>query len=146
MQLSATQFAEILTGLGNDVHDPSFAGSEKRRAHRVPVNSRATIIPDIQGEASQPVGVELRDFSPRGLRFLHSRTLPVGGQFVLELPQAAGEPVRMLCCVVHVRQTPEGHFSIGAEITCVLRDRKRPKPAASASAKERERIRQSILD
>ena len=146
MQLSAKQFAEILSGLGSDVHDPSFAGSDKRRAHRVPLNSRATIIPDIDGENAQSVGVEMRDISSRGLRFLHSRALPAGGQFVLELPQAAGEPVRLLCSVVHARRTPEGPFSIGAEITCVLRDGKRPTAAAPVSATEQERIRQSILD
>jgi hypothetical protein len=93
------------------------------------------------------VGVELRDFSPRGIRFLHSRALPAGGQFVLELPQTTGEPVRMLCSVVHAKPTPEGPVSIGAEFTCVIRPNKRSKTAAAAvSATERDRIRQSILD
>jgi hypothetical protein len=146
MHLSAKQFAEILSGLDHDVRDPSFAGSDKRRAHRVRLNNRVTIVPDITGEGAHAVGVELRDFSPRGFRFLYSRALPAGGQFVLELPQAAGERVCMLCSVVHSQQTPEGPFSIGAEFTCVLRSRKRPKSASPASAKERDRIRKSILD
>jgi hypothetical protein len=146
MHLSAKQFAEILTGLGGDGRDPSFDGRDKRRAPRVQLNNRVTIIPDITGGEAQPVGVEMRDFSSRGLRFLHSQPLPRGGQFVLELPQAGGEPVRILCSVVHSRQTPEGPFSIGAEFTCSLRADKRPQAAASTSASERERIRQSILD
>jgi hypothetical protein len=146
MHLSTKQFSEILSGLGNDVRDPSFAGSDKRRAHRVPVNNRVTIIPDITGENPQAVGVELRDISPRGIGFLHSRALPSGGQFVLELPQTAGEPVRMLCSVVHSKPTNEGPFAVGAEFTCVLQHAKSQKPAASASSKERDRIRQSILD
>ena len=146
MNLSAKQFAEILSGLGDAVRDPSFVGSDKRRAHRVQVNNWVTIIADITGEHAQAVGVELRDISSRGICFLHARTLPAGGQFVLELPQPTGEPVRILCSVVHARQTPDGPFSIGAEFTCVLRDGKRPRAAASVSASDRERIRQSILD
>jgi hypothetical protein len=146
MNLSAKQFAEILSGLGNDVRDPSFAGSDKRRAHRVHLNNRVTIIPDVKGEDAQAIGVELSDFSPRGIRFLHLRTLPVGGQFVLELPQTSGEPVRMLCSVVHARPTPQGPFAIGAEFTCVLRPGKRLNDPVSISPRERERIRQSILD
>ena len=147
MHLSAKQFAELLSGLEGDVLDPSFAGSDKRRAHRIQLNNRVTIIPDIKGEDSQAVGVELRDFSPRGIRFLHGRALPAGGQFVLELPQTSGEPVRILCSVVHSKPTGEGPFAVGAEFTCVLRHAKRPKTApSSASATERDRIRHSILD
>jgi hypothetical protein len=146
MHLSTKQFAEILSGLQGDVSDPSFAGSDKRRAHRVQLNNRVTIIPDVKGEEAQPVGVELRDFSPRGLRFLHGRTMPAGSQFVLELPQTSGEPVRILCSVVHAKPTDEGPFSIGAEFTCVLRPGKRPNAAASVSSDERDRIRHSILD
>jgi hypothetical protein len=145
MHLSAKQFAEILSGLDKDGRDASFGGCDKRRAPRVPLNNRVTIVPDLQGETCDAVGVELRDVSQRGIRFLHSRTLPAGGQFVLELPQPTGDPVRILCRIVHARATPEGPVSIGAEFTCVLRPGKQPKPAVSAAAAERERIRQSIL-
>jgi hypothetical protein len=72
--------------------------------------------------------------------------MPTGGQFVLELPQTSGEPVRILCSVVHSKPTGEGPFSIGAEFTCVIREGKRPKPATTVSNVERNRIQQSILD
>ena len=146
MHLSAKQFVEILSGLGNDARDPSFAEHDKRRAPRARLNIRVSIIPDFTGEGVGPLEVEMRDFSSRGIRLLHSRSLPRGGQFVLELPQTGGDPVRILCSIVHCRQTPEGLFSIGAEFTCALRAGKRPESAAPTSAGERERIRQSILD
>jgi hypothetical protein len=148
MHLSAKQFAEILSGLGNDVRDSAFEG-HKRRAHRVELTNRVTIIPDVKGEDAQAIGVELRDFSPRGIRFLYSKPLPAASQFVLKLPQTTGEPIRILCSVIHSRRMPEGPVSIGAEFTCVLRVGKPPKAetaSAAVSATERHRIRQSILD
>jgi hypothetical protein len=153
MQLSAQQFARIAEQL--EVDDcQGVAGHEKRRAARAPLKQRATIVPYVAGVAAEPVGVEVRDFSSRGIRFLHSARLARGEQFVLQLAQRAGGPVTILCTVVHCRVTSEGPFSTGAEFTCVLRKEKRTtaktgslqRAAAAAPPGERERIRRSILD
>jgi hypothetical protein len=142
MHLSAKQFAEIVERLESDLLGGSFPGNDKRRAPRVPMKNRATIIPYVAGSAAEGVGVEVRDFSARGIRFLHSSTLARGEQFVLELPQQGADPVSILCTIVHCKPTDEGPHSIGAEFTCVLRKAKAGVPDRS----ERDRIRKSILD
>ena len=148
MHLSARQFGEIVAHLVADVpHAPAGADSDKRRAKRVTLDYRATIIPYEDGKARDGVGVEVRDFSPRGIRFLHSARFARGTQFVLELPQQTGGPLTILCTVVHCRVTPEGPFSTGAEFTCALRNEKPVKPTAGGERlAERDRIRHSILD
>ena len=141
MNLSTKQFEKIVKEIAGD-GAASFAGKDNRRSARVELKHRATIMPHVDGVTSEGVGVEVRDFSPRGIRFLHSKRLPRGDQFVLALLQQTGEPVQILCTVVHSRVTAEGPFSIGAEFTCVL---KRGQPKIDR-ANERERIQRSILD
>lgn len=140
MQLSAKQFSEIVERL--DTGASGLPAGDNRRAPRVELKYRATIIPYVGGVAGKGVGVEVRDFSARGIRFLHSARFARGEQFVLELLQQGADPVSILCTIVHSKPTDEGPFSTGAEFTCVLR---RGKPAA-ADRSERDRIRQSILD
>jgi hypothetical protein len=141
MHLTAKQCAEIVERLDADALGGSFPGHDKRRAPRVPMKNRATIVPYVDGAPGDGVGVEVRDFSARGIRFLHSAKLARGEQFVLELPQQGGDPVSILCTIVHCRPTDEGPNSIGAEFTCVLR-----KAKNAGDRSERDRIRQSILD
>ena len=141
MHLSAKQFAEIVERLEADALAACFPGHDKRRAPRVAMKNRATIVPYVEGVAGKGVGVEVRDFSARGIRFLHPAQLANGEQFVLELPQQGGDPVSILCTVMHCRRTEEGPHSIGAEFTCVLRKSKAPSERL-----DRDRIRQSILD
>ena len=139
--LSATQLAEILERLNSGETDGICPGNEKRRAPRMAIKNRATIVPCTDGIESEPVGVEVRDFSARGLRFLHSRRMEQGSQFVLELAQQNADPVQILCTVMHCRPTKEGPLSIGAEFTCALRTAPARLPTS-----ERDRISQSILD
>ena len=151
MQLSAKQFAEIVQRLEADAADPSFAGDDKRRAHRVELKNRVTIVPYDDGQPRAGVGVELRDVSPRGLRFLHSQVMPLGSQFVLELPHASGEPMTILCTVAHSEPTSQGPFSTGAEFICVLESggkspSRTPPSTGLDRLNEQDRIRHSILD
>lgn len=140
MHLSAKQFAEIVERLGADA--AGVPAGDNRRAPRVALKNRATIIPYVGGVAGKGVGVEVRDFSARGIRFLHSARFARGEQFVLELLQQGADPVSILCTIVHCKPTDEGPFSTGAEFTCVLRNGNAP----AADRSERDRIRQSILD
>jgi hypothetical protein len=149
MQLSAKHFTEIVKRL--DAADPKFTSNDKRRARRVELRSRVTIIPYVDGHARDGVGVELRDISTRGIRFLHSQPMAHGTQFVLELPQASGEPMTILCTVAHSEPTSEGPFSTGAEFTCALQTggkigKATPQPTGQDRLNEQERIRHSILD
>ena len=151
MQLSAKQFAASVKGLHADVADASFGGNDKRRAQRVELKHRVTIVPYEDGRPRSGVGVELRDVSARGIRFLHSAPMAPGTQFVLELPQPGGVPMRILCTVAHSGPTSEGPFSTGAEFTCALQNggvsAKAPlKPNGLERLHEQERIRNSILD
>lgn len=151
MHLSAKQFAEIVAQLVVDVPKPTGGPSDARRVQRVVMHSRVTIIPYEDGKARERVGVEMRDFSPRGIRFLHSTPFTRGSQFVLELPQQSGDPVNILCTVVHCETTPEGPLSMGAEFTCVLQNERSSKhrqhqPSAGERLSEADRIRHSILD
>jgi hypothetical protein len=147
MHLSAKQFAQIVERLGADVIDPNFAGDDKRRAHRVELKHRVTIIPHDDGRPAEGVGVELRDFSPRGIRFLHSQAMRNGTQFVLQLPQTTGDPISILCTVAHSESTPEGPVATGAEFTCVLKPAtKSTRPVSGLEQiNEQDRIRHSIL-
>lgn len=146
MNLSTRQFAMLVKRLEAGPSDPAFLGDNKRRAGRVELKSRATIVPYADGVAGEGVGVEVRNVSPRGIRFLHSKSLARGSQFVLELPQDTGDPVNILCTVVHCQPTEEGPFAVGAEFTCALADGKPQAASASETGGERDRIRQSILD
>ena len=154
MQLSAKQFAQIIQRLESQ-GDAQCAGSDKRRSARIALKQRATIMPCVDGTPGQGVGVEVCDFSPRGLRFLHSDPLKRGEQFILSLPQQAGDPVNILCMVVHCKATSEGPYSMGAEFTCVLRNGKTARSASTSrnhrahlerDRSERNRIAHSILD
>ena len=142
MNLSAKQFAEVVERLDAGALKGIPPG-DNRRAPRVELQNRATIIPYVGGVAGEGVGVEVRDFSARGIRFLHSSKFARGEQFVLELFQQGTDPVSILCTIVHCKPTAEGPFSTGAEFTCVLRN---GKPVPAADRVERDRIRQSILD
>ena len=148
MHLSADQFAEIVAHLLAEGPGAPGGGTggDKRRAKRVALEHRATIVPYDDGVAGDGVGVDVRDFSPRGIRFLHSQRLVRGAQFVLALPQRTGGPLSILCTVVHCGVTPEGPFSTGAEFTCALRDRPPAEPTTAGGQHLAERIRRSILD
>jgi hypothetical protein len=146
MNLTAKQFAEIVEALHANPTDVPVSGHDKRRATRVTVQNRATIIPYADGVAGQGVGVEVRDFSARGIRFLHSSCLPRGEQFVLKMPQQTGDPLCILCTVMHCRATAEGPFSTGAEFTCVLHPEKASRLTGGEHQSECDRIRDSILD
>ena len=148
MQLSARQFARISERLSDAAEaDAARGGPDKRRAARLATANRASIVPYVQGDAATATGIEVRDLSPRGIRFLHSVRLARGSQFVLQLPQQTGEPVRILCTVAYCRATAEGPIAVGAEFTCVLRPGRSPAPPPPAAGfAERERIRRSILD
>ena len=149
MTLSARQFSKLMRDLNREEEAQDVVpGHNNRRSPRIALQNRATIIPHLEGTMKQAVGVEVRDFSARGIRFLHSARLPRGTQFILALPQQAGDPVQILCTVAHCRVTSEGPFSVGAEFTCVLKKQEKASDSArgTPNKSERDRIRQSILN
>ena len=120
MNFSEKRFAEFLQGLSPAPSAGTATGTDKRRATRVEVRNRVTISVCEGGIPIADEEVELRDFSPRGLKFIRAQALPAGEQFIFHAPQRVGPPVQILCTVAHCRYTPEGEIGIGAEFTCVL--------------------------
>lgn len=119
-------------------------GSDKRRAARVPIR-----IPiQIKVMAGRALGpwetVELRDVSPRGIRFVLKEPLEVGCSFIVTFPanNAAKASAPVICRVVHCSWERDKTYLIGAEFNGPMRS----KQPGVESASEEERIRRRILD
>lgn len=138
MQLTARQFANILTSVQN----PRELG--KRRAPRVEHRSFDVKIVDAKDPLQRPVMVQLRNFSSRGVGIVHAKPMERGDQFVVNLQRDDGLPVAILCTVAHCYGAEKASYNIGAEFTCVLQQNE-PHDAGPLGGDERERIQQSIL-
>jgi hypothetical protein len=118
--------------------------SDKRRAARVAL--RLPI--QIKVMAGRSLGpwetVELRDVSPRGIRFVLGAPIEVGCSFIVAFPakNAAKISAPVICRVVHCNWEAENTYLIGAEFDGPMRS----KQPGVESAAEEERIRRRILD
>jgi hypothetical protein len=137
MELTARQFAEMV----NHLKGPSrFGGtSDQRRAPRVERHARIAIVPVADGQPRTPVSVDVKNVSSRGMGFVHNRKLKAGSQFLVKLPRQGGEPVEMLCTVVHCDPAGKGAYAVGAEFTCLS------PSAGAADQATSDRIRDSML-
>jgi len=124
MDLSFDQFVQTVSSLKTFDRD----GIEKRRAMRVGHRARVFILvvdPNDKKNTNGRTGklihvpVQLRDFSMKGLRFVHKRPMQKGESFILLLRKADGQPVHLLCTVAHCQPASAGAtelYNIGARI------------------------------
>jgi hypothetical protein len=142
MKFTNARFAEITKLMRALKFSPD--ASDKRRAARVAIR-----IPiRIKISAGKAVGpwetVELRDVSPRGIRFVLKIPLEVGCTFMVRFPSTGTDKTStpIACRVVHCAEHADRSFLIGAEFDGPIRIQ---QPGVEAVAEE-ERIRRRILD
>jgi HD-like signal output (HDOD) protein len=92
----------------------------RRRAARIRRDGHIRIIPCANGVLSPPIPVRLKDLSSTGIGVLHTQPLPLGTQFVVQLPQPGGQTKHLLYRVVRC-ETAAGIANIGAELASVLK-------------------------
>jgi HD-like signal output (HDOD) protein len=116
------------------------APSDKRRSPRFKRGGAITVYPYANGQVGEPIRAQFRDASAQGLGIHIGCALPAGAQFIVRLPQKQGDPLPILYTVVRAERIGEAEHRIGAELTCVLRQKdgaapnNRPAPTAAATA------------
>ncbi len=131
------RLAEIIHGLSTGETTP--ARGEKRRAERVVSRARVPMRITSDSPAREVV---LRDFSARGVRFVHDSPLARYSQLLLNLPRPDGSIAEVVCTVVHCVALRDGGYSIGVEFAYLMDE----KPDEQDQDAELARIRASILD
>jgi PilZ domain-containing protein len=90
-------------------------GDQRRRVPRIGVRFSAEMF-QVDGDGVlPPVTIRIRDLSPLGLGFTHTRRLRKGTRFIVQLPQEELEPLRILCEVRNCTTVADQLFTIGAE-------------------------------
>ncbi len=140
MGFSERRFQDIVQCLGASAQ-AAREGSEKRRAGRIELRSKVSITASTGEKAGNKEIVELRDFSPRGMKFVRNTVMKRGEQFVFHSPKPGGKSAPVLCSVAHCVNVSADQWVIGAEFLCRM---KAAEEGAAADA-ETERIRRSIL-
>ena len=124
MLLADAQFEQITSALRGGrpaPADPSaLVPRQRRREPRVGVDGQITLIPISDSLQIAPFDVPVRDLSPGGIGFLHTRRMSLDEQFVVLLPEGR-ESVAVLCAVAHYQPLAESWFAIGARFVRVLR-------------------------
>lgn len=139
MQLTAERFREIVGAPEEGAAGASRDGREKRRAPRSALEVSATLMPFSERFAGENVEAPVRDLSRGGFGFFHDRRLPLGEQFALLLPDAAGgHPVAILCTVTYWQPLAEGFYAVGAQFCRVLRQGQAGLPLVLADAESGE--------
>jgi len=124
MSNHATIPQDVLTALVSSLEKPEAppGGHELRRARRIGLKARVTISPYVLGVPQQPLTVDVRDLSPRGIAIESKVSMQTGQQFIVRLPRAGTSPSDILCAVAHCKPKRAGQFEIGAEFVCMLGD------------------------
>jgi c-di-GMP-binding flagellar brake protein YcgR len=142
MKFTDTRFVEITKLMRALKVRPD--GSDKRRAARVAIRLGIQI-KVMTGKSLGPwQTVELRDVSPRGIRFVFKELLEIGSSFIVAFPAKGPAKVSapVICRVVHCSHEQNQTYLIGAEFDGPMRTR---HPGVE-SAGEEDRIRRRILD
>lgn len=118
MELSADLF-EAITGCDVESLDP-VADSDRRRARRIPLLSRATIYP-VEGAFGVSSVVYMNDVSLLGAGFIHRERMNLTQDFILQLPCKRGLALRALCVVRRCEECGPKFF-VGVSFERVLSD------------------------
>ena len=121
------------------------AEREQRRAPRTKLKLHATLMPFSERFASDNLIAPLRDLSSGGFSFLSDRSLPLGEQFAMLLPEdASGRPIVVLCTVAYWQPLDEQLFAIGARFCRVLREGESGLPITLEDPASGERSEQRL--
>jgi c-di-GMP-binding flagellar brake protein YcgR len=144
MRLSAEQFAELAASF--DARQP-VRTHERRRAARLELHARLTIVPISDEQPQDPVKVAVCDFSARGIAILYHAQMVCGQQFVAHMPRKDGVGcVSLLCTVRHCHSSGPDYYRVGAEFTCVLPTGQLSHADPLETAQQMKRIRESMLE
>ena len=129
------------------------APDNKRGATRFVRDGFIVVYPVRTGAASRGLRAQFRDASARGMGLSLQVPLQAGDQFVIRVPQKAGEPISILYSVVRCTQVAPNDHRIGAELVCVIRKPTDAPPGMTppAAAPQQaptpvpDRIRKSLL-
>ena len=139
MKFADSQFAEAVELL-QKAGGAKVANDKRRSARR---DIRLAVHIKFKNDENSPwFEVQLRDVSPRGVRFQGDRRMNVNDTFLLRLPaREENNSVNLLICRAAFCKPAKELFVIGAEF--IGQESSEPPPADEE--KELERIRRSIL-
>ena len=90
-------------------------GDQRRRVPRIGVRFSTEMF-QVDGDGVlPPVSIRIRDISPLGIGFTHTRRLRKGTRFIIQLPQEELAPLRILCEVKNCQMVADQVFTIGSE-------------------------------
>jgi hypothetical protein len=118
LELSADLF-EAITGCDVESLDP-VTDSDRRRARRIPLLSRAAIYP-VEGAFGVSSVVYMNDVSLLGAGFIHRERMSLTQEFILQLPCKRDSALRVLCVVRRCEECGPKFF-VGASFERVLSD------------------------
>jgi hypothetical protein len=112
------------------------AGANRRKTPRIQKNGNVRIIECEHGILQRPVTVKIRDVSATGIGIFHNKPIAEGKQFIVELAAdtASGGGNKSLLYTVKRCSSTGGIYSIGCELTSVLRTERVPSDPAGAAA------------
>jgi hypothetical protein len=110
------------------------SGANRRKTPRIQKNGNVRIIECEHGILQRPVTVKIRDVSATGIGVFHNKPIAEGKQFVVELADGAGGANKSLLYTVKRCSNTGGIYSIGCELTSVLRTERVPTDPAGAAA------------
>jgi hypothetical protein len=90
-------------------------GDQRRRVPRIGVRFSAEMFQVDGDRVLPPVAIRIRDISPLGIGFTHTRRLQKGTRFIIQLPQEELAPLRILCEVRNCQMVADQVFTIGSE-------------------------------
>src|SRR5271156_3148231 len=96
------------------------AGQDRRKARRIPVTVRTTLMQLRGGALGPTVSVRLRDISRTGLGLLHTESWELGTQLVIDLPSRSDRGIWARVVVTRMQPISATLFLVGARFDRLL--------------------------
>ena len=141
MQLIPQHLAEVIQTIREA--NAKGRGHEKRRATRIELIARVTILPVVNNSLGRQFGALMRDISFTGLGLFLPAAFHGVEDFIVDLPRRQGS-LRVLCKVRHSRPLADDIAGVGAEYVRIITD-KDPIFSDANSDERRRSIQASIL-
>lgn len=115
MQLTPQHLAEVVDFF---LTKRTRSDAEKRRANRVEVRAKVSILPLGGNAPGEQMTVLLQDISYLGVGLLQSFSCAIETHFLIRLQRQAHQELVLMCIVRSCRELADGIFSVGAEFEC----------------------------